>query len=100
METNKQQVKKIIACPHCGYEYLPGEIFYPNNVIGQPVNIIRDALGKILYEEYIPGKEQTAEEQYYCDSCGKPFIVEIDLHYKTRKETEELDFSDTSATLF
>jgi len=100
MENVKQQARRVIVCPHCGYEYLPGEIFYPNNVVGQPTNIIRDTLGKILYEEYLEGKEPLAEEQYCCDNCGRPFVVEVDAHYKVREEIEELDFSNTTATLF
>ena len=33
--------KNSIKCPHCGREYLPGEIFMPKSFLGQPKNVIK-----------------------------------------------------------
>lgn len=47
--TPKQFV--AIKCPHCGYEYLPAELFIADDLVGTPESngVVRDALGKILY---------------------------------------------------
>lgn len=100
MDNVKMQPKKVIKCPHCGWEYLPGEIFYPDNAIGQPVNIVRDSLGHIIYEEYLENKEPLAEEEFWCEHCEKPFVAEIELTVKAKPQTAELDFSETSVELF
>lgn len=97
---NKLQPKKIIKCPHCGWEYLPGEIFYPKNSIGQPINIIRDTLGHIIYEEYRPNEEPLACESFTCEHCERDFVVEIELSFKAKPEEENVDFSNLSVTLF
>ena len=96
----KQQPAKYIKCPHCGWAYLPGEVLYPINMIGYPVNIVRDGVGGILYHEYPENKEPLAEEEFWCENCDKPFIIEIEVNYKTKAVREELDFSNTSVKLF
>lgn len=88
-----------IKCPHCGYEYTISDIFMPDSFVGRPDSVVRDALGKILYLEYEGGNEPCQSEQYYCDGCDKPFIVEPVLTFKIKKEAEELDFSETYASL-
>ena len=40
--------KNTIRCPHCGCEYLPAEIYLPNDFLGYPTNIIKDEKGEIL----------------------------------------------------
>lgn len=99
---NKLEVSKYITCPHCGYQYLPSEILYPDNVIGKvkPESIIRDPLGKILYFEYREYSEPKSEESYTCDGCNKSFTVEVSTVYKIQKKSEELDFSELETTLF
>ena len=96
----RQQPVKYIKCPHCGWAYLPGEVLYPLNMIGYPVNIVRDGVGGILYHEYPENKEPLAEEEFWCENCDKPFIIEIEVNYKTKAVKEELDFSNTSVKLF
>lgn len=99
METRKLQPRQIIKCPHCGWEYLPGEIFYPENVVGHPKQVIRDALGKILYEEYKEDCEPLSEETYVCDGCGKEFVVEIETKFKTKEQEEQIDFTSEYVSL-
>lgn len=67
-----------IKCPICGTEYLPGEIFIPNNFLGQPKEIERDLDGKIITYN---GIEQNLEEQFYCEKCGKKFKVNATIDY-------------------
>lgn len=89
----------IIKCPHCGYEYLPCEIYLPGSFLGESDQIVRDALGKIIYEEYDPDNEPNMTEHYICDNCNKAFIIEAMVTYRTREEEEELDFSQEYTSL-
>ena len=63
---------KIIRCPKCNYEYLPGEIFDPRYFLGQPKNIIRNNIGEILGYE---GIESDPTETFNCCNCGYDFTV-------------------------
>ena len=83
----------IIKCPACGAQYLPGEIYMPGALIGQPEDLVKDSLGKILYEDYPEGKELDTVERYTCEYCNKPFVVEATVTYKTSEEAPERDFS-------
>lgn len=83
----------IIKCPRCGANYLPGEIYMPGALIGYPEDVVKDALGKILYEDYPEGKEPNMIENFVCEYCNKPFIVEATITYKTIEEAPERDFS-------
>ena len=76
MEEKVKIPRKIVRCPHCGYEYLAGEIFYPDSVFGRPKQIIRDTLGHIIYEDYEEGSEPSDTEKFYCENCDRPFIAE------------------------
>jgi hypothetical protein len=92
--------KTIIHCPHCRAEYLPGEIYMPGALIGQPPEIIKDSFGKIIYVDY-----QTQErapdtlESFICEYCEKPFIVEASIAYKSREEAPENDFTTKYVSL-
>lgn len=83
----KLQNTIILKCPHCGREYLPGEIFCPGELIGKSKSIIRDALGKkIIYLEYEKDEEPCFTEKFVCEECGKEFIVEATLSFKTKEQ--------------
>ncbi len=97
--TNKGIKWPVIKCPHCGHEYVPAEIFMPGELVGVPGQIVRDALGKIIYQEYDDEDLPAQVEHYVCDECGKPFVVEPVITYKVRKEDEAVDFSDLSSSL-
>jgi hypothetical protein len=88
-----QQKKATVVCPYCHCEYHPTEVFMPGEILGKPSSVIKDALGKIIYEEYKEGDEPTLVEHFTCESCGKPFVVEATLTVKTKPEDEELDFT-------
>jgi predicted nucleic-acid-binding Zn-ribbon protein len=90
----------VIKCPHCGAEYLPGEIYMPGALIGKPVDIVKDSFGKILYEDY--ESELTAPdmiEHFTCEFCEKPFVVEATIAYKAKMEAPERDFSTQYVSL-
>ncbi len=90
----------VIKCPHCGAEYLPGEVYLPGSLIGQPDDIVKDAVGKIIYEDYsTETREPDMIESYICDYCEKPFIVEATVTYKSMKESPEKDFSTQYVSL-
>lgn len=72
--------KTSIKCPHCGTEYLPGEIYIPNYFVGQPTDIIKDEKGAVLGFE---GSDMETSEQYTCDLCGQTFRVDAIVTFKT-----------------
>ncbi len=80
-------------------EFTPADIFMPGDLIGKPETVLRDALGKIIYQEYDQDDEPAQIERYICDECGKPFTVEPIITYKVKKEEEALDFSTQESSL-
>ena len=100
MKTLTSQKHNIIKCPRCGAEYLAGEIYMPGSLIGQPTDVVKDSLGKIIYVDYEPEEKQPDMiESYICDYCNKPFIIEATITYKTREEAPERDFSSKYVSL-
>ena len=97
LDNNKKT--PIIRCVHCGAQYLPGEIYLPGSFIGRAEDIVKDSLGKILYEDYQEGKEPDMIEHFICDYCDKPFIVEATVTYKSMAEEPEKDFSQQYVSL-
>lgn len=89
----------LVKCPHCGAEYLPGEIYMPGALVGQPTDVVRDSLGRLLYEDYIENKEPELSESFTCEYCEKPFVIEAVISYKTKKEAPEKDFSTNYVSL-
>ena len=71
----------------------------PGELLGKPDSVVKDALGKILYEDYADGDEPELVERFECENCGKPFVVEATIGFKTKKEDEELDFSEQYSSL-
>lgn len=82
MEEFVMKVRKfeIINCPHCGYEYLPAEIFVPRAYFGRPTEIERDANGKLVSYE---GTSVDLFEKYVCDNCNKEFRIVSKLQLTT-----------------
>ena len=62
----------IIKCPICGYEYLPAEIFFADEFLGEPGEIIRP-MGKEI-DCYL-GDGMKLAEDFVCDSCGTPLHI-------------------------
>jgi hypothetical protein len=100
MKTLITHKSPVIRCPHCGAEYLPGEIYMPGSLIGQPDEVVRDSLGKIIYEDYhTETREPGLTEHFICDYCEKPFVVEATVTYKTKVEAPERDFTTEYVSL-
>lgn len=74
-----------IKCPHCGWEYLPCEIFYPKDFLGDADNIIRDEEGKIVS---FTGNSMILEEEFVCEHCDTKFTVEAKVEFTTKKEDD------------
>lgn len=99
MCSNTVRKTPIITCKHCGAQYLPGEIYMPGAFIGKPEDIVKDSLGRILYEDYQVDNEPDMIEHYTCDFCNKPFIIEATITYKTSVEAPERDFTTEYVSL-
>ena len=79
-----------ITCPKCGYEYLPNEIFYPDDVFGDANSIVRDENGKI---EIFGGDSFNLDEEFTCEHCGCHFNVVGKVSFKTTI-LDEIDFDN------
>ena len=95
----ENRIETVISCPHCKYQFHPAEIFLPVDFTGKPEEIIKDSLGKILYVDYQKNYEPVSVEHFTCENCGRPFVVEVNVSYKAKKEAEELDFSSQTVSL-
>lgn len=74
---------KVIRCPHCRCEYLPGEIFSPDHFLGQPKDIIRNNIGEILG---CTGIEQDTTETFTCIKCDNEFKVTAKINFVFQDE--------------
>ncbi len=99
MCSNTTRKTALIKCPHCQAQYLPGEIYIPGALIGQPDDLVKDGFGKILYEDYAEGNEPQFIEHFTCEYCDKPFVIEATVTYKTMSEEPERDFSTQYVSL-
>lgn len=82
---------KIIKCPKCGYEYVAAEIFFPQDLLGKPNNIIRDDKGHIIL---IEGESPCLEEEFECENCGSVFKTNLDMIFNSyyNKDLDEDEF--------
>lgn len=97
---NEIDRKTIIECEHCKAQYLLGEIFVPGALIGQPKEVVKDSLGKIIYVDYkSESNVPTKTETFVCEYCGKPFSINAELTIKIAKEAPEKDFSTKYVSL-
>ena len=90
-------MEKILKCPVCGEEYLPGELVFPNYIIGQPKNIIKSDMGKI---EYWEDNDLSELETYICDKCNTPLDIEVKVEYKIRENSKYNFNKDSSTKIF
>lgn len=81
-----------IVCPVCGAEYLPVEIFIPDDFFGRPDEVIRDPADRI---EFFLGRGMNLTETYICDSCGSNMRVNAKLSFDVDvipKDEDEEDY--------
>lgn len=88
-----------IRCPHCGWEYHPSEIFYPNAFFGKTDSLVKSPVGKILYVDFQKDDEPTFQEHFECENCEKQFVINATVTYSTCKEAEEVDFDNPYVSL-
>lgn len=100
-ELNEESKKKLlITCPHCKAQYLPGEIYMPGALIGQPPEIVKDSLGKIVYVDYQKvDKMPNMAESFICEYCNNPFEIEATITYKSKEVAEEANFNQAYVSL-
>lgn len=87
---------QTLKCPKCGYEYLPGEIFIPNNFVGKPTDISRTFDGKI---KYFDGLDMDPDETYVCDHCGTPLKIHAEVSFKVTVDSKRDFSSDYTSSL-
>ena len=80
--------KPIINCPHCGREYMVGEIFIPTEFVGQPTEIIKGLDGTVLSYS---GSDMDLNEEYICDGCNKKFTIKASVNFKTEEAKDLFD---------
>ena len=88
---------KIIKCPCCGEEYLPGEVLYPNWIIGQPKNIIKNDRGRI---EYWEDEDLSLTETYICDKCNTPLNITVSIDYSVEVDHKKNFNEDSSTSIY
>lgn len=81
----KSKKIEVITCPACGREYLPSEIYLPNNFLGKVDNVIRMVDGKI---DTFFGNTMDLKETYVCDKCNMKFNVLAKVSFKTSKAND------------
>jgi len=88
----KPKQLRVIKCPTCGYEYLPAEIYLPNDFLGKPYNIIRDSSGKIIGYD---GNKMNDVETYLCDNCLSEFEVTSTTNFVSKKIGVDTPYHET-----
>lgn len=86
---------KYIICPVCGQEYLPAEIFFPDDLIGKPTEIVKNTSGKI---DFYLGDDPNFDEYYICDNCGTKLKIHANVSYKI--DTAEDTFNEEYVSKF
>lgn len=82
---------QTIKCPVCGYEYLPSEIFLPDDFTGKQTGIIRDDNGEIIC--FSTKEKPCLEQEFVCDHCNSAFKVKAVISYEV-KACPEHDFDE------
>jgi len=80
----------IGKCPKCGAEYTVSEIFLPGQIIGKPIEILKDDFGKIIF---ISGAKPELTEGWTCDICNTYFKFKVNISLESQYD-EDKDFSE------
>lgn len=79
--------KHIVKCPHCGAEYLPNELYIPDEFFTK-TSALKDEQGKILGNV---SETLNTEEEYCCDVCSKTFKVKATVSFTTEEVKDDFD---------
>ena len=85
---------EYVVCPKCNREYLPAEIYYPDQFLGKPTDIYKLNNGKV---DHFEGQSMNLEETYICDNCGTHFKTIATVKFRT-VELKKYDFSKSYVT--
>lgn len=72
----------IIKCPHCGAEYMPSEIFYPEDLLPNSEIVTKDDKGRIIAQA---GSPMNLEEDFVCEYCNHAFTAKADFSFSSEK---------------
>lgn len=78
----------IICCPKCGQQYLPSEIFMPDEFFGKQREIFKSIEGQI---EFYDGEDPNLEEYYICDNCNTKLKIEAKLAFKVEEANDNFE---------
>ena len=84
----KPKQLRVIKCSQCGYEYLPAEIYLPNEFLGKPKSVMKDVNGKIIGFD---GIKMNDTETYKCDNCDTLFEVVSTTYFTTKPVGQSSD---------
>ena len=70
---------------------IPGEIYFPDDFLGQPMDIVKDENGAVVGFD---GADMQTTETYICDHCGKKFKVDAIVTFKTELSKDVFDADD------
>jgi len=68
----------IIVCPICGQQYLPAELYLPDDFLGKPTEIVRTTAGKV---DFYFGTKMDPDTEYICDNCGAHLKVHANISF-------------------
>lgn len=68
----------VLQCPICGRQYMPAEIFMPDEFFGHQKEVIRKPSGEI---DFYIGTDPELQERYICDGCGTELMISAQLSY-------------------
>lgn len=77
-----REEKLIIKCPYCGAEYIPSELYYPEDFLPNVKDMVKDENENIIA---YTGNIMNLVEEYTCDKCGHTFKVIAEIKFKTEK---------------
>lgn len=70
----------LIKCPVCGQEYMPAEIYLPEEFFGKPKNIVKDSSGQV---KSFSGEDMNLDEEYICDQCNTKIKIHANVTFET-----------------
>ena len=88
--------KTVIVCPNCGAEYLPQEIYIPNEFFGRATYIERDEKTHQITD--VIGSSVDLDESYTCNFCNTPFSVTAKISFNTKLDVRR-NFDEDYATI-
>ena len=92
--TEQLSSKHLVKCPYCGAEYLPAEIYIPEDFLPECEDVVKDENSKLVaYHD----NGMNLHEEYTCDKCGHRFTIDAVVDFKTAKaELHDFNYDYTT----